>query len=150
MALSNFLIRPPSDAQKAQAGAPRRTASAQAGNPASFANIMSGQTTNAENASTAEMQRAGTALTGNMGQQGIVLAGRSPSDLARTHVLEHKRTTQQHRRSDCRDQKLLAVRLPPIIKGQQFFRQVLGNRSQPWLRFVRRDALFFAHVIAFC
>ena len=92
MALSNFLIRPPSDAQKAQAGAPRRTASAQAGNPASFANIMSGQTTNAENASTAEMQRAGMALAGNMGQQGMGLAGRSPSDLARTQVFSKAET----------------------------------------------------------
>ena len=92
MALSNFLIRPPSDAQKAQAGAPRRTAPAQAGNPASFANIMSGQTTNAENASTAEMQRAGMALAGNMGQQGMVLAGRSPSDLARAQVFSKAET----------------------------------------------------------
>lgn len=75
MALSNFLIRPPSDAQKAQAGVSRRTAPAQTGNSASFANIMSGQTTNEENASTAEIQRAG-----------MVLAGRSPSDLARTQV----------------------------------------------------------------
>lgn len=86
MALSNFLIRPPSDAQKAQAGVSRRTAPAQTGNSASFANIMSGQTTNEENASTAEIQRAGMALAGNMGQHGMVLAGRSPSDLARTQV----------------------------------------------------------------
>ncbi len=92
MALSNFLIRPPSDAQKAQIGMPRRTAPTQAGNPSSFANIMSGQTTNAEKASPADAQRSGMNQVGNMGQHGMVLAGRSPSDLIRAQVFSKAET----------------------------------------------------------
>ena len=98
MALSNFLIRPPSDAQKAQAGMPRRTAPTQAANPSAFANLMNGQTTNAEKASPAEAQRPGvgqvgnTGQAGNMGQHNMVLAGRSPSDLIRAQVFSKAET----------------------------------------------------------
>ena len=98
MALSNFLIRPPSDAQKAQAGMPRRTASTQAANPSTFADLMNGQTTNEEKASPAEAQRPGVAQVGNLaqagtlGQHNMVLAGRSPSDLIRAQVFSKAET----------------------------------------------------------
>ena len=91
MALSNFLIRPPSDAQPAQGAMPRRQANAQAGNSASFASIMNGQTTNAETASAPDVQRTGMPM-GGIGQHGMVLAGRSPSDLMRTQVFTKAET----------------------------------------------------------
>ena len=92
MALSNFLIRPPSDAQPAQGAMSRRSASPQAGNSASFASIMNGQTTNAETASASEAQRTGLPAGGMGLQHGMVLAGRSPSDLMRTQVFSKAET----------------------------------------------------------
>ena len=92
MALSNFLIRPPSDAQPAQGAMSRRSASPQAGNSASFASIMNGQTTNAETASAPEAQRTGLPAGGMGIQHGMVLAGRSPSDLMRTQVFSKAET----------------------------------------------------------
>ena len=92
MALSNFLIRPPSDAQAAQGAMPRRQANTQAGNSASFASIMNGQTTNAETASAPEAQRTGLPAGGMGIQHGMVLAGRSPSDLMRTQVFSKAET----------------------------------------------------------
>ena len=91
MALSNFLIRPPSDAQPAQGAMPRRQANTQAGNSASFASIMNGQTTNAETASAPDVQRTGMPI-GGIGQHGMVLAGRTPSDLMRTQVFTKAET----------------------------------------------------------
>ena len=93
MALSNFLIRPPSDAQPPQGALSRRTASTQPGNSASFASIMSGQTTNAETASVPETPRTGMPLAGiGGGQHGMVLAGRSPSELMRAQVFNKAET----------------------------------------------------------
>ena len=92
MALSNFLIRPPSDAQPAQGAMSRRSASPQAGNSASFASIMNGQTTNAETASAPEAQRTSLPAGGMGLQHGMVLAGRSPSDLMRTQVFSKAET----------------------------------------------------------
>ena len=93
MALSNFLIRPPSDAQPAQGALSRRTPGVQPGNSPSFASIMSGQTTNAEPASTAETKHAGMPLGAiGGGQQGMVLAGRSPSDIIRAQVFSKAET----------------------------------------------------------
>ena len=92
MALSNFLIRPPSDAQPAQGAMSRRSASPQAGNSASFASIMNGQTTNAETASAPEAQRTSLPAGGMGIQHGMVLAGRSPSDLMRTQVFSKAET----------------------------------------------------------
>ena len=92
MALSNFLIRPPSDAQPAQGAMSRRSASPQAGNSASFASIMNGQTTNAETASAPEAQRTSLPAGGMGVQHGMVLAGRSPSDLMRTQVFSKAET----------------------------------------------------------
>ena len=93
MALSNFLIRPPSDAQPPQGALSRRTASTQPGNSASFASIMSGQTTNAETASVPETPRTGLPLAGvGGGQHGMVLAGRSPSELMRAQVFNKAET----------------------------------------------------------
>lgn len=92
MALSNFLIRPPSDAQPAQGALSRRPANTQAGNSPSFASVMNGQTTNAETASTPEAQRTGMPIGGIGGQHGMVLAGRSPSDLVRSQVFSKAET----------------------------------------------------------
>ena len=92
MALSNFLIRPPSDAQPAQGAMPRRQANVPTGNSASFASIMNGQTTNAGTASGQEAQRTGMPIGGIGGQHGMVLAGRSPSDLMRTQVFTKAET----------------------------------------------------------
>ena len=93
MALSNFLIRPPSDAQPAQGALSRRTPGVQTGNSPSFASIMSGQTTNAETASAAETKRTGMPIGAiGGGQQGMVLAGRSPSELIRAQVFSKAET----------------------------------------------------------
>lgn len=90
MALSNFLIRPPSEAQQAQTGLPRRAATAQTGTPSAFASIMSGQNA-ATSATGAETTRAGMPLTTG-GQHNFALAGRSPSDLIRAQVFSKAET----------------------------------------------------------
>lgn len=97
MALSNFLIRPPSEAQQGQAAGQRRAAPVAGG--ASFAAVMQGQARQAEG--TAPLPQAVQAMSGQespaqvrpaelAGMQAparnLVLAGRSPSDLMRAQV----------------------------------------------------------------
>ena len=92
MALSNFLIRPPTEAQQGQVASQRRAAPATGG--ASFAAVMQGQARQAEGP--AQLPQPAQAMSGQeppatlAGMQAparnLVLAGRSPSDLMRAQV----------------------------------------------------------------
>ncbi|MBE6442034.1 MAG: chitosanase [Desulfovibrio desulfuricans] len=84
MALSNFLIRPPSETPQAQTGTPRRPVAAQTAAPSAFAALMSGQNANTENAGSAGPRHSVMPLAA--GQRNLVLAGRTPSDLMRAHA----------------------------------------------------------------
>lgn len=86
MALSNFLIRPPSESQQGQTAAARRAPAQQAANQSAFASIMNGQTTNAGNATTDKNQTGLPLAQSGAGQRGFVLAGRTPSDMIRAQV----------------------------------------------------------------
>lgn len=105
MALSNFLIRPPTEAQQSQSAGQRRAASATAQGGSSFAAVMQGQARQAEDGAqpqqVAQSQGAQAATaagmpvnfaSGQMPARNMVLAGRSPSDLMRTQVFNKAQT----------------------------------------------------------
>ncbi|MDD4701327.1 MAG: hypothetical protein PHI96_03820 [Desulfovibrio sp.] len=105
MALSNFLIRPPTEAQQTQSAGQRRAASATAQGGPSFAAVMQGQTRQAEDGvlpqqnvhNQAAQVPAGVGMpvnftSGQMPARNMVLAGRSPSDLMRTQVFNKAQT----------------------------------------------------------
>lgn len=85
MALSNFLIRPPSDAQPARHDATRHAAAPQAANASAFADIMNGQSANAGTSGTEKLPTGMPTVQG-MGQSGLVLAGRTPNDMVRARI----------------------------------------------------------------
>ena len=97
MALSNFLIRPPTETQQSQAASPRRAAPTDGG--AGFAAVMQGQSRQAQEAASLPQSAQGTSnrelptqarsaeLVGMQAlARNLVLAGRSPSDLMRAQV----------------------------------------------------------------
>ena len=97
MALSNFLIRPPTETQQSQAASPRRAAPTDGG--AGFAAVMQGQSRQAQEAASLPQSAQGTSsrelptqarsaeLVGMQAPaRNLVLAGRSPSDLMRAQV----------------------------------------------------------------
>ena len=105
MALSNFLIRPPTEAQQSQSVGQRRAASATAPGGASFAAVMQGQARQAEEGAQSQQTShnqgaqapAGAGMPGNftngqMPARNMVLAGRSPSDLMRAQVFNKAQT----------------------------------------------------------
>ncbi|CAK7016291.1 MAG: hypothetical protein DESF_00658 [Desulfovibrio sp.] len=97
MALSNFLIRPPTETQQSQAASPRRAAPTDGG--AGFAAVMQGQSRQAQEGASLPQSAQGTSsrelptqarsaeLVGMQAPaRNLVLAGRSPSDLMRAQV----------------------------------------------------------------
>ena len=118
MALSNFLIRPPTEAQHGQQAGQRRSASAAATGGPSFAAVMQGQARQAEDSAQSQqaaqsqsmqasagagmpVSLAGGPIGGQAGGQmggqasgrnGMVLAGRTPSDLMRAQVFNKAQT----------------------------------------------------------
>ncbi|MFT4302231.1 MAG: hypothetical protein QM579_10820 [Desulfovibrio sp.] len=105
MALSNFLIRPPTEAQQSQPVGQRRAASATAPGGPSFAAVMQGQARQAEDGAQSQQiahnqgaqasAAAGMPVNFTSGQtpsRNMVLAGRSPSDLMRTQVFNKAQT----------------------------------------------------------
>ena len=85
MALSNFLIHPPSESSKAHNSAIRRSNAAQNASPLAFANLMNGSQGSLENADSTGQRNTATPMALNS-QRNFVLAGRSPSDLMRAQV----------------------------------------------------------------
>lgn len=114
MALSNFLIRPPTEAQQGQQAGQRRSAPAAATGGSSFAAVMQGQARQAEDSAKSQqaaqnqsaqapagagmpVNLAGGQIGGQVGGQtpgrnSMVLAGRSPSDLMRAQVFNKVQT----------------------------------------------------------
>lgn len=114
MALSNFLIRPPTEAQQGQQAGQRRSAPAAATGGPSFAAVMQGQARQAEDSAKSQqaaqnqnaqasagagmpVNLAGGQIGGQVGGQtpgrnSMVLAGRSPSDLMRAQVFNKAQT----------------------------------------------------------
>lgn len=106
MALSNFLIRPPTEAQQGQQTGQRRSASAAATGGSSFAAVMQGEARQAEDSTQSQQAAQGqsaqaSAMAGmpvnlaggpTSGRNSMVLAGRSPSDLMRAQVFNKAQT----------------------------------------------------------
>lgn len=106
MALSNFLIRPPTEAQQGQQAGQRRSASAAATGGSSFAAVMQGEARQAEDSTQSQQAVQGQSVQasamagmpvnlagGQMsGRNSMVLAGRSPSDLMRAQVFNKAQT----------------------------------------------------------
>ncbi|MBO4301710.1 MAG: hypothetical protein J5861_08935 [Desulfovibrio sp.] len=83
MALSNFLIRPPSESPQTSSGTPRRAMTSQTGQSTAFADLVNGPSN--ENAISSGLPSS--LLPPSVGyQRHFVLAGRTPSDLARAQV----------------------------------------------------------------
>ncbi len=106
MALSNFLIRPPTEAQQGQQAGQRRSASAAATGGSSFAAVMQGEARQVEDSTQSQQavqsQSAQASAMAGMpvnlaggqmsGRNSMVLAGRSPSDLMRAQVFNKAQT----------------------------------------------------------